>query len=141
MHRTLAEAVEQVPAATLGAQQPRLEHFRREYNEERSHQSLGRRTPSELYRASAREYPRRLPPIEYPLRYSVRRVCHSGEFKWRSQFVYVSQVLTGEPIGLDPIADGCWCVYYGLLPLGTLDARSARAPRIEPLSRELGHAP
>ena len=140
MHRTLAEAVQRTPAASLAAQQLPLEHFRREYNEERSHQSLARRTPSELYRASARPYPRRLPPLEYPSRYSVRRVCHSGEFKWRGQFVYVSQVLTGEPIGLDPIADGRWCVYYGLLPLGTLDARSARAPRIEPLSRESRNA-
>jgi transposase InsO family protein len=140
MHRTLAEAVERAPAASLAAQQPRLEGFRREYNEERSHQSLARRTPAELYRASARPYPTRLPPVEYPLRYSVRRVCHSGEFKWHGQFVYVSQVLTGEPIGLDPISDGSWCVYYGLLPLGTLDARSARASRIEPLGRALGRA-
>jgi transposase InsO family protein len=140
MHRTLAEAVERAPAASLATQHPRLEGFRREYNEERSHQSLARRTPAELYRASARPYPARLPPVEYPRRYSVRRVCHSGEFKWRGQFVYVSQVLSGEPIGLDPISDGCWCVYYGLLPLGRLDARSARAPRIEPLGRELRRA-
>jgi transposase InsO family protein len=141
MHRTLAEAVERAPAASLAAQRPHLERFRREYNEERSHQSLGRRTPAELYRTSAREYPRRLPPIEYPQRYSVRRVCHSGEFKWNGQFVYVSQVLAGEPVGLELIDDGCWRVYYGLLALGTLDARGApRAPRIEPLSRDLGNA-
>jgi transposase InsO family protein len=140
MHRTLAEAIERTPAANLAAEQPCLERFRREYNEERSHQSLARRTPAELYRASTRPYPSRLPPIEYPQRYSVRRVCHSGEFKWNGQFVYVSQVLAGEPVGLEPIGDGQWCVYYGLLPLGTLDARSARAPRIEPLRRELGNA-
>lgn len=140
MHRTLAAAVERAPAASLGAQQPRLERFRREYNEERSHQSLARRTPAELHRGSTRPYPSRLPPVDYPRHYSVRRVCHSGEFKWNGQFVYVSQVLAGEPVGLEPIGDGQWCVHYGLLPLGTLDTRSARASRIEPLRPELGNA-
>jgi len=140
MHRTLAEAVQRTPAATLASQQRRLDRFQHEYNEERSHQSLARRTPAELYRASSRPYPSRLPSIDYPQRYGVRRVCHSGEFKWNGQFVYVSQVLAGEPVGLEPIGEGRWCVYYGILPLGTLDARSARAPRIEPLKRELGNA-
>jgi len=59
----------------------------------------------------------------------VRRACQSGEIKWQSRFVYVHQVLAGEPIGLYQIDEHLWRVYYGALELGRLDARTTR---IEP---------
>jgi hypothetical protein len=59
----------------------------------------------------------------------VRRACQSGEIKWQDRFVYVHQVLAGEPIGLSQIDEHLWRVYYGALELGRLDARTTR---IEP---------
>jgi len=64
MHRTLKEAVVVPPAATLEAQQHRFNAFVAEYNAERSHEALDRRTPSELYTPSVRPYPVKLAPIE-----------------------------------------------------------------------------
>ena len=61
MHRTLKEATAQPPRANLAAQQKAFEAFRREYNEERPHESLGPRPPALFYQPAAREYPCRLP--------------------------------------------------------------------------------
>jgi len=74
MHRTLKEAVVVPPAATLEAQQQRFAAFVEEYNRERSHEALERRTPSELYRASTRSYPVKLPSVEYGEHVPVRQV-------------------------------------------------------------------
>jgi transposase InsO family protein len=132
LHRTLAAATVKPWAANLAAQQRRFERFCAEYNQERSHEALGRRTPAEVYERSSRPYPRRLPPLEYPSHYEVRHVKHSGEIAWRGQLIYVSQALAGEPVGLHLIEEARWALYYGMLKLGTLDTRVARDARIEP---------
>jgi hypothetical protein len=133
MHRTLAAAAVRPVAADLQAQQRRFERFLAEYNDERPHEALGRRTPAELYQCSSRPYPRRLPPVQYPSQYVVRRVRHNGCMKWGGTELYVSEVLIGEPVGLLQIGTCQWQMYYGILPLGTLDTRAARGARIQPL--------
>jgi transposase InsO family protein len=134
MHRTLAAATARPPAASLAAQQRRFERFRDEYNRERSHEALNRHTPAEFYQASDRTYPRRLPPMEYPTHYEVRSVHRGGDIRWRGNPIYVSQALAGETIGLEQIDEHRWRLHYGMLPLGILDARSARGARVEPLN-------
>jgi transposase InsO family protein len=141
LHRTLAAATAQPAAATLTAQQRRFERFGYEYNRERSHQALGRHTPAEFYQASSRPYPHRLPPLEYPSHYVIRCVRPNGQIKWQGADLYLSQVIAGQPVGLDAIDDGRWRLYYGMLPLATLDARTARGARIEPLNPKPHHAP
>ena len=68
MHRTLKQETASPPAANLRAQQRVLDRFRQDYNEERPHQGLQPRTPSECYQGSGREYPSRLEEPEYPSR-------------------------------------------------------------------------
>ena len=51
----------------------------------------------------------------------MRRVRQNGEIKWRGHLVLVTDVLTGEPIGLEEVSDGAWIVYFTRLPLGVLD--------------------
>lgn len=131
LHWTLKQDTALPPRASLGAQQRAFDRFRVQYNQERPHEALAKRTPSELYSVSARAYPRRLPEIEYPAGFQVRRVRHSGQIKWRSQFVYLSQVLVGEPVGLYQIDERCWRLYYGPVAIGLLDEQRLR---IEPLT-------
>src|ERR1700689_478769 len=64
MHRTLKQATASPPAKNRRRQQERFDEFRREYNEERPHESLGQTTPASHYQPSAREYPRRLAEVE-----------------------------------------------------------------------------
>ena len=39
---------------------------------------------------------------------------------------YVSNCIDEEYIGLEPVDDGCWKVYFGAVALGVLDARRAK---------------
>ena len=52
----------------------------------------------------------------------MRRVRRNGEIKWRNDFIFLSQVLVGEPVGLEPLDEGRWRVHYGPIALGHLTA-------------------
>lgn len=122
MHRTLKDAV--LPHANLHAQQRHYDPFREEYNWQRSHEALGRKTPGSVYGSSHRPYPIKLPPIEYESGVTVRQVRHNGEIKWRGERIYVSEVLAKEPLGLTPIDNETWELRYSFHVLGVLDQRT-----------------
>lgn len=123
MHRTLKAATAMPPAATLAAQQRAFDRFRRVYNEERPHEALGQRPPATAYTASPRPYPERLPRMEYPETFTVRRAHPNGDIKWQGRRVLISQALAGQPVGLEEVADGHWRIWFGAVELGWLDAR------------------
>ncbi len=124
MHRTLKEAV--LPQANLQLQQRRFDPFREEYNWQRSHEALGRQTPGSVYGSSPRSYPVKLPAIEYESGVTVRQVRHNGQIKWRGEFIYISEVLATEPVGLTPIDNDQGEVRYSFHVLGVLDQRTNR---------------
>lgn len=118
MHWTLKQETACPPARHLKAQQRRFDHFRREYNEERPHQGLEGKVPSDYYETSARPYPKKLPPLNYPGHFEVRRVGSNSGIKLRGGQLFLTTVLTGEDVGLEEIDDGVWSVYFGCLYLG-----------------------
>ena len=121
MHRTLKQEV--APQATHKHQQHHFDLFQDQYNNERSHEALGRKTPATVYSRSSRSYPGKLPPIEYDSSTVVRQVRHNGEIKWHSERIYVSQVLAHEPLGLKQIEEQKWEIRYSFHLLGILDDR------------------
>lgn len=123
MHRSLKAATQRPAKHSLSAQQRVFNRFVHEYNEERSHEALGRNVPAQFHEHSPKAYPSRLEPIEYPRDFTIRSVRHSGEIKWKGQFIYVSEVLAKERIGLYPIDNGRWNVYFSFYKLGTFDER------------------
>jgi len=126
LHRTLKAETASPPRATGGSQQRAFDRFRETYNDERPHEALGQRPPATAYRPSERLYPRRLPVVEYPEGLTVRTVRHDGCMRWRGRMVFVSETLKGEPVGLEPVADGRWVVYFCDLPLAVIDDRRGR---------------
>src|SRR6058998_3668358 len=62
MHRTLKHDVP--PQPTHRRQQNHFDLFLEQYNWQRSHEALGRKTPASVYRLSPRSYPGKIPPIE-----------------------------------------------------------------------------
>jgi transposase InsO family protein len=123
MHRTLKAETARPPEGNLRAQQRRFDRFRKEFNEERPHEALDMRPPSELYRPSPRPYPSKLPELPYPGHFEIRRVRPKGEIMWKGQYVFVSEVLARETVGLEEIDDGIWSLYFGSLLLGRYDQR------------------
>ena len=151
LHGTLAVDACRPPAANRRAQQQRFDAFRRIYNEERPHEGIGNLTPSQIYRASPRPYPARVPNIAYPDHWQVRMVRQAGEILWRGERLFINQVLAGEPVGLEERDSGTWTVHFGPVLLGSINhagqfqrpaqprgrrgaLRSPKAPRAAPAS-------
>ena len=124
LHRSLKEAVINPPASSLAAQQRRFDGFVEEFNWQRSHEALGRLTPGSVHEVSPRPYPAKLPEVDYDSGVTVRRVRRGGEFKWRGQLIYLSQVLAKEPIALVACDNDCWEIRYSFHLLGFLNDRT-----------------
>jgi putative transposase len=135
LHLTVKQDTAQPPASNQRSQQRRFDEFRCTFNEERPHEALGQDTPAEHYQASSRSYHGRLREPDYPADHQVRRVRHNGEIRWQGGYVFLSEALIGEPVGIAETEDNGWhTVYYGpvflarLDPTGTLRRGEPRQP-------------
>src|SRR5580658_410041 len=122
MHRTLKQETASPPAANWRRQQRAFDRFRREYNEQRPHEALDLETPSAVYTRSSRPYPARVPEPEYGSALEVRRVWDRGDFFWKHQHVFVSETLSGERVGLLPIDERFYTVYFATFPIARFDS-------------------
>lgn len=129
MHRTLKAQATRPACASMRAQQGRFDAFRAEYNHQRPHEALHDDTPDHVYRCSTRPYPRQLPDVHYAPDAQVRRVRRNGVIKWRSDLYFISEVLTGENVGLTQVAEDRWQIRFATLPLAILDERLQRVIR------------
>jgi hypothetical protein len=132
MHRTLKQETAAPPAATARAQQRRFHRFVEEYNQERPHQALGQKTPAEVYQPSGRSYPGRMAEVEYPGGWQVRRVSPGGQMRWAGENVFLSHPLVGEVVGLEPLEDRYWRVWFSFYEIGILDAHKRTLRRALP---------
>lgn len=123
MHRTLA-ATTRPPAANLSAQQRRFSRFMAEYNQLRPHRALDLRTPAQLYTPSSRPYSSRTPQVNYPAHFEVRKADIDGRISWHDRPLRICKVLRGELIGLEPIEERRYHVFFGPLLLGVFDQDS-----------------
>jgi len=123
MHRDLKADTTIPPAATRSAQQRRFNRFRSDFNEVRPHEALGQRTPASVYEPSARPFPTKLQPPDYPAHFEVRKVSHNGGIRWSCAWVNVSHLLAGEFVGLEQVADDIWTISFGPVSLGWLHTR------------------
>ena len=126
MHRTLKQEVAQPPAANRREQQRAMERFRQEYNQVRPHEALGMQTPAAVYQPSGRSFPVRVREPKYPDEMQVLKVKSQGQFRWKKQDVFLSEVLWGEPVGLLPVDDRWYTIYFAQFPLARFDSRQLR---------------
>jgi transposase InsO family protein len=139
MHRTLKQETACPAAATARAQQRAFDRFRREYNEVRPHEALGMQTPASVYVCSPRVYPGRVREPEYGSEWRVRRVQKQGQFRWKSERVFLGTVFQGECVGLLPLDDRYFRVYFAEFPLAWFDSRELRIlplPKGEPFETD-----
>lgn len=126
MHRTLKQNATTPPERTFAAQQRRFNSFLDEFNHVRPHQALGQERPASRVRSYRRSYPARLPMIEYPASFEVRRVRSNGEMKWKGELLFVGSVLRDEPVAMVPIDGERWKLYFGPVHLATWDERTRK---------------
>ena len=123
MHRTLKRQAVKPVRATCTAQQRNFDAFQREYNTERPHERLNQETPASHYRASPRPYPERLPTLEYPGHFVVKKITTGGTFRFRSRLLYLANAMVDQHIGLEETDDGLWTIYFNTILLATFDER------------------
>lgn len=123
MHRTLKRQAVKPVRRSCHAQQRNFNAFRHEYNTERPHERLNQETPASRYRASRRVYPDRLPPLEYPGHFLVKRITTAGTFRFRSRLLYLAHAMVNQLIGLEETDDGVWAIHFNHVLLATFDER------------------
>lgn len=111
LHRTLQEATLSPPAATFRQQQRRFDAFRLDYNQQRPHQALGQSVPASVYVSSPRPYPRKVAEPDYG-RWPVRQVCSGGKLGWAGETAFVSHSLHGKRLGLEPMDEDRWNLWF-----------------------------
>lgn len=134
MHRTLKAETTRPARANLLQQQECFDAWRPEFNEVRPHQALGMKRPADVYVASPRPYPQRLPELRYPTHDDAVIVGSGGSIPVVGVGrVHVTRALVGQTVGLREAPDGRWLVTFATLDLGHIDRRR-RA--IVPISQE-----
>lgn len=123
MHRTLKEEALYPLSINIQEQQKRFDYFRIDYNNYRPHEALKQNTPSKYYQKSKRPYVEKPVMPGYDFNYTVRYVRHNGEIKFKGDTYYLTQLLTGQPVGLKEVDDDQWLMYYSFQSIGTLDLR------------------
>ena len=107
--------------------------WRKEFNEERPHEALGMRFPSEVYRDSERKYEGTPEKLVYPGIES-RRVKANGSIDFRGKWYFLSTALAGWDVGLAPVGSERWEVRFGRLVLGHLEEATEAFLPIVPVS-------
>jgi hypothetical protein len=139
-HAVLKRDTARPPAPTRHAQQQRFTRFIDEYNRERPHDAVNHAPPATRYTPSPRPFPRRLPPLDYPLEWPTRRVWSNGTLKWQGRPLFVTRVLAEQDVAFEPLDDGLWLLRFAALPLATFDERRWRlqSPPLSPPPQALG---
>ena len=126
MHRTLKAEATKPPARTVNGQQRKFDEWRRIYNDERPHETLGGVPPARHYRASPRPFPKTIEGPEYPEHFEKRLVSDAGHFRFKSGTYFVSHVLHGKWVGLEETQGGLWNVYFYDRLLGRLSEKNKK---------------
>jgi transposase InsO family protein len=123
MHRTLKRQAIKPVRATCAAQQRNFDAFRHEYNDERPHEYLQQDTPASRYGASPRPYPTRLPALEYPGHFLVKKITTGGTFRFQHKLLYLANAMVDQHIGVEETDDGIWAIHFNTVLLATFDER------------------
>lgn len=131
MHRTLKDETAKPPSGNMRNQQARFDRFKEEYNDIRPHESIGQRPPASIYAPSPRIYPEKIRPVEYGEGVEVRSVRQSGEIKFKGKLHYLTELLSGENVGLRKNDDASYEIRFGFHPVGILDLKEGKVkPKI-----------
>jgi hypothetical protein len=125
-HLTLQQETTTPPAETPRQQQRRFDQMREEFNGVRPHEALGQQPPARVYQGSPRPYPTRLEDPWYDPTHQVRRVQRMGQIKWQGDYVFVSEAVRGEVVGLAETERGDWIVRFMHVELGRIDRQTRR---------------
>lgn len=119
MHRDIARELEGRISGDLEMHRARLEEWRREFNEERPHESLEMKTPAAVYEKSERPY-EEFEGFAYPSGYRSRQVNNRGYTNLEGRHVFISNAFNGFNVAVKRIEEG-WEVWFETRLIGVVD--------------------
>lgn len=134
MHLTLKKETTKPAGKNFLQQQAKFDDFIEEYNTDRPHEALNMKYPGEIYTKSDRIY-KGLPAVEYPLHDRTIDVTSCGRICIGKMKINLSQVFSGQTMGIKEVNDGVWLVTFMDYDLGYFDEDSTR---FEPLANPFG---
>ena len=123
MHKTLKQETANPPSATLVEQQRVFDRFRHVFNDDRPHEALGQKPPASRYCTSMRALPDKPRSPVYSDSMKVRRVDASGRLQFHGLHL-LTRCLAREPVGLEPIDEDTWEVFYGPVLIAEIHVRN-----------------
>jgi putative transposase len=130
MHLTLKREATKPPARNFLQQQARFDTFIDYFNQERPHQAIGMKYPSELYTTSPRPY-QGIGELEYPFHDKTVTVTTCGRICMGRRKINLSTVFAGQNIGVKQVADKIWLVSFMKYDLGFFDEDVGRVTSVE----------
>ncbi len=128
MHRDLKSATCQNPCKNFQSQQVKFNRFRKHYNYNRPHESLGMRPPAQLHKISPRVFKDKIKEWIYPDTYLVKYICHNGIIRvGKRGSIFIGSALKGQKVGLEPLENGIFRFYYRDFLLGYIDWKEQKA--------------
>lgn len=131
MHLTLKKETASPPRHNHLQQQRLFDQFRKEFNEQRPHEGIGFNRPAWIYEHSSRQYPSKMPSVEYDSRYEkTRRIRTNGTMKWAGKEIFISETLTHEVIGFKPHSETEWILYFSFIPLAIFNEKTLKVSKL-----------
>jgi hypothetical protein len=87
------------------------------------------KVPAWFYRKSKRRLPATIKSWKYPAGWVKRWVKGNGEINWRGQRRFVGEAFVNDYIGLKPVGQKRWKVYFGPVVIGELRQSESGAIR------------
>jgi putative transposase len=125
MHRTLKKEATRPAAKNLLQQQGKFDAFMECYNNERPHQALNMKYPTELYKPSPRPY-KGLLEVHYPFHDRTIIVTGCGRICIGKRKINLSQAFAGQTVGVREVDEKIWLVSFMDYDLGFFDHQSGR---------------
>lgn len=134
MHLTLKKETTRPAKANFLQQQAVFDAFVSEFNDERPHESLAMKTPSEVYTPSPTLY-QGLGELDYPFHDKSVLVTVCGRICLCRKKINLSQVFSGQNLGLKEVEENVWLVSFMDYDLGYIDLEEKT---LQPLENPFG---
>lgn len=121
MHRDIKKEIQGRIDGDVQEHQAAFDIWRKEYNEERPHETLGMKVPADVYSKSDRQWNGSLDQLEYGDEFVSRRVTRDGSIGIEGRKIAISTTLNGWDVGLKYVDESSIEVYFDYLRLGEID--------------------
>jgi hypothetical protein len=79
------------PSVNEAAQQQRIDRWRKEYNQDRPHESIGMLRPAQKYQKSPRRFSGNIKPLHYARPLKILQVSSSGFISWQANAIFIGE--------------------------------------------------